>query len=83
MVSNRFYYFQTSVNVLSNNIAEHGWRINDLHDDEAMADLSQAVFMWFNNDAFKHTNIHREANTHIPTHSDECNRRECNALHFA
>ena len=38
-----------------------------MHDDETMADLSQTVFVRFNNKAFKRTHTH--ARTHARTHA--------------
>ena len=66
---------------------------------EKITDLSQAVFVQSTNEAFKRTNTHTNTHAHTHTdiythththtytrahgHTDESNRRGCNALHFA
>ena len=75
------------VNIMSCHIAD--WSFNGLQDGEAIADISQAVFVRSNNEAFKrmnthtHTHTHTYTHTHTQAHTYGYTLRECNALHFA
>ena len=55
---------------MSYNIAKYvtAWYFNGLHDGETMADISQTVFMWSNNEAFKWTKTHTHTHTYKHTH---------------
>ena len=62
------------------------WRhFNDLHDGETMADLTQTIFVWSNNEAFKRMNAHSHtrARAHARTHAHTLTNAICkNAMHW-
>ena len=71
MVTIESTIFKKYVNIVSYNVAIYiiGERFNGMHDVEKMADLSQTVFMWSTNEAFKRTNTHTYIHTHTRTHA--------------
>ena len=77
--------FKKQVSIIRQNIAKYvnEWRLNYLHHGNKMANLSQTVFVQSTNEALKWTNTHTHTHSSecirvTRSHSDECNRRECN-----